>query len=388
MDDKTLHVLIDTAVLRADPARKKAGFVALQNLCHSGRVALSLPRIVVEEFVSQQTSELVESTQKLATQIKRVSRSAYPVIAELDAWQQRTEEATAAVPDLVRSAFDEWLKDVHARVIEIDPSHGPRVMTAYFSGAPPFKKPKSREDIPDGFIWAAAVDLSAESPIHLVSHDGGFREAADEVDDVEWHSSLDDLIASPPFQHAVNADRAAKRVAKVMEILNSDSSTIDAQLFDLVDAHTQGESVSHYSIPDDNQEAIISGSYGLDDVEVDWSHPEYYGGGVVGVEFTGVLEATLSYAIFKADYWGMPESQGSRISISDLNDHYFDAEEEYSVRVRGRLVMELDEACLHSDDEITQGDLEDAISDAELSIDAIHELQVVERDELSDHPSQ
>ena len=57
--------------------------------------------------------------------------------------------------------FQEWMQEVRAVETPLFlPDHGQQVTDAYFAGAPPFRSPKHRPDIPDSFIWEAALDIA------------------------------------------------------------------------------------------------------------------------------------------------------------------------------------------------------------------------------------
>jgi len=50
----------------------------------------------------------------------------------------------------------------------------------------------------------------------------------------------------------------------------------------------------------------------------------------------------LNYAIHKSDYLSLSDKQIANISMSELNDHYFDATEQHNLHVEGTLSISLD----------------------------------------------
>jgi hypothetical protein len=85
----------------------------------------------------------------------------------------------------------------------------------------------------------------------------------------------------------------------------------------------------------------------------------------------------LNYAIYKADYYALDDHKTASISISELNDHYFDAEEEYPVRVEGTILVEshLDEEEVS---ELSEDEVDDLLVDADVSIERITSIEVIE----------
>jgi hypothetical protein len=97
----------------------------------------------------------------------------------------------------IREHWDRFKTNTGAPVSDIAPSHGSRVMDAYFRGLPPFSAAKSRTDIPDAFIHAVLLDLAGEpGGVVFVSSDRRFLEACRGAAGVALFDSIPEFLAS------------------------------------------------------------------------------------------------------------------------------------------------------------------------------------------------
>jgi hypothetical protein len=135
-----------------------------------------------------------------------------------------------------------------------------------------------------------------------------------------------------------------------------------------------GKSVTDSRIPDDNNEGMIYLVGAPSEVDFDFDRVEYYGDSEVGVPFVAIIECTLNYAIFKSDFYCLDEDKAAKISTDERNDHYFDADEDYSIKVTGTLQIKLDANQLRND-EVTDEEILELIEDAEYNLE-VDELAV------------
>src|SRR5271163_391520 len=101
-----------------------------------------------------------------------------------------------------------------------------------------------------------------------------------------------------------------------------------------------------------------------------------YGDTDIGVRFEALVECQINYAIFISDYYSLSDEESARISISDLNDHYYDAEETFTVQVTGTLSLTLNEDDLE-DQDMEEDALTDAIKHAHHSLE-VDEIEIPE----------
>jgi hypothetical protein len=281
-------------------------------------------------------------------------------------------------PDLAEQEFEAWLTEIRAEQYQVDPSYAVRVTTDYFKGNPPFKAVKNRNDIPDSFVWQTVLDLKKKyKPLHVVATDGGMFKAADEMDGIVAHKDLakfidteesQKLLKALPSQVVVNnIQRAAAMVEDVKKKLESGLSS---EIFRALD----GKAVFDEEIPDENNEGMIYMQNEPEEVEFDFEKVQYYGDTDIGIPFEATVECTLNYAIFKGDYFSLPQEKMDNISIDDRNEHYFDADEEYPIKVTGTMLIQLPVDKL-KDPKIEDEDLRDLFDEANYSL-GVDEIEV------------
>lgn len=375
-----IHVVADTTVYRADPKREKAAFRALSRLAQAGYLTLHIPEIVRREFVSQQQSQYAEHLEALRSGLHSMGRRALPEAAA-SVLGAVTDQLASLSSDLAAFAGDEfakWATEVSGVVHPIRESHGVRVVEAYFSGALPFREPKRKDDFPDAFLWQTICDLAESyNPLYVVSADNGILNAAKSMGDLVPFGSLEEFVASGPVQALLSAHFASANVKALLVLLPKHLDLISSAIESTLVDELAGRTVESDEIPDDNSEATISGVGSPVDLDLDIAAAVDHGEGSFVVPFSLRIECLLDYAIFKGDLYTLAEDKFDRISTSELNRHYYSAEEYYELRVEGALSFEVDPEALKSSD-LSEGDLLGILEDATISVDSIADVQVAD----------
>jgi hypothetical protein len=368
-----VHVLLDTCIYRKHPKRSKPSFRALTRLASAGYVQIHIPEYVKREYLTYQQHEISEHVAKFKTAAGDIARCTGE--PELLARAQEIAGIAAAMlenaNDGIAGDFQAWIAASHAIEHPIKPEHGPRVTDAYFAGGLPFRKPKHRDDFPDAFIWQAALDIVAEhEELWIVSDDGRLRETAENQEGMEGLKTLEELIATDECQDGLTELVPAmvrENIERLKNLLPQAERHLLGHLASGIAKELDGKTVRHYAIPEDNNEAVILSVDEPADADFDCADAEYYGDADLGVPFTTTVNCTLNYRIYKGDYFSHPDSD---ISISEWNDHYFDADQNYDITVEGTLTLLLDEEKLAKDD-LTNQDLLDLAHDADCSIEVL-----------------
>ena len=373
-----IQLVIDSTALRNDPARKKAGFRALKGLVKAEKVKLHIPYVVKQEFVTQQIEDYHSSLSPLITKIAKFGKKNLPDDTKefLHETKQRLESLDQELAEFAKSDFEEWLSELAAQVDLIHDSHGQRVLEAYFAGEAPFREKKRREDIPDAFIWQTVLDIAQHhGEVVLVSGDKAIRAACEDHEKVTGFASLDEFISSDVCQSLLREAQAKHSFQRLLtlvpEIKDQMESTIRAQVVDVL----HGRTVSSEEIPDDNNEGMILAVGDAKDIEIQSDEVEYYGEGlfVIPVEFS--TECLISYSVFKIDYLTLSEEKMEGISISELNDSFFDAEEDYSLRVEALVSLDFETEVFESTD-IGDEQLVTLPEDVDIAFDSIDKINV------------
>jgi hypothetical protein len=311
------------------------------------KVQLHVPYVVKHEFLGQRKKEIQAQIKAIKVAAKEIlSESAHETIVEYAEFcLQQGLEVKAKLADYVDEEFSVWLAEGKAIDYDVAAHHGGQALKDYFDGAPPYKEIKNRNDIPDSFVWQTALDLRKEhNPLHVVVNDGAIYKAAVKAEGMLVYNELQQFTDSAECRSALleledeivgaNLERAGALLREEKDVLRGfvEVGIVNAMA---------GKTVRDSSIPDDNGEAMVSMVGAPDDLTFDFDNVEYYGDTELGIPFTTEVECLMNYAIFKADYFTMDDSETKGMSISDLNDHYFDVEQDLTLFVEGVLSLTL-----------------------------------------------
>ena len=211
--------------------------------------------------------------------------------------------------------------------------------------------------------------------VHVVSGDGAIRTASEAHASIVCFGTVDEFIASDTCQTPSRKNLAKANFQRIVSnyprLLDEIRSAIDPKAVDVL----AGKTVTGHEIPDDNNEATITSIGEPQDIEIDVGDAEYFGEGLFVVPVTFTDECLLSYAIFKSDFYCLPEDKIEQISVSELNDHYYDAEEYYVLSVSASVAVNLKSTEVESED-IGNERLAELAEKAEISLDSVEEIQV------------
>ncbi|HDZ3764040.1 TPA: hypothetical protein RSW74_003472, partial [Vibrio cholerae] len=194
------------------------------------------------------------------------------------------------------------------------------------------------------------------------------KNAFSDNDKVDCYEQLSDFIKTLPVQDKLKdidliADLPA--IFKAINEFEENEAELQSRISRAIGDYIIGSVITDSTIPDDNNEATISSFGEVEDIELELDNLLYYGSGSVGIPFQLEIDVYAYFYIFKADYYAM----GYRLSVSDHNDHYFEAEDEFRVTVRGIATVKFDRDNLDFDDFSNSLDLESLIIDSVESID-------------------
>jgi hypothetical protein len=266
-----------------------------------------------------------------------------------------------------------WAAELKADVYDLTLEDAKCALEAYFAGTAPLKEPKNREDIPDAFIFQDLHALSQKpTPLVVIADDGKLAAAAKNLENTQVFDKLLTFIESAPIQSELkqlDAEALFEQARDQLRQLEVDQGVLAAFVRSNAGERLTWKQFTDRSIPDDNNEAVISMFGEVDEVSFDFDKMAEFGGGVLGLPFTFECEVSIIFYVFKSDYY---LEDDHAYSISDHNDHYFEAEAETVVRATGMLRIELP---AEYDKAKNLADMEE---DIELSIDEVDDISLVD----------
>lgn len=368
------ELLIDTNIYRKDPVQSGLPFKALARLCKAKAARLHIPYIVLREFQTQQVDIYQKEMQATIRGVTNVvgKRLSTEVKSKLEEVKGAVEAVMPAVISDAANGIVKWAEEVHAVLHPLGPEDAKLAMEAYFNGQLPLKEPKVRKDIPDSFLFQSALTiLRSTTTLYVISEDGAFSEAAATVNGIRVLKSLNDFIELHEVQAALQKQDEAEKIALVIKEL---MEFTDGSSFPVL--HSLGEKVlwkkiRSRSIPDDNHEATIRMFGDPENIKLEFTEAAYYGDGQLGLPFSCTMNVSAFYYMYKSDFYALNED--AMPSVSDHNDHYFEAESEFEILIHGALsfYVKLDEFA---------GDknLEEYVDFDAAEIDEIDRLELVE----------
>ncbi|HDY7722567.1 TPA: hypothetical protein RQK05_004649, partial [Vibrio vulnificus] len=265
--------------------------------------------------------------------------------------------------------FNDWLNSIGGNVVALCEEQALNAMEAYFKGESPLTNLKNREDIPDSFIVQSINKIASQSQkVVVIAEDARVKNSFSENEKVDCYAQLSEYIKTPPVQDKLKdidliSDLPA--IFKAIHDFEENEGDLKSGISWEIGDYIIGSVIIDGTIPDDNNEATISSFGEVDSIELDLDNLLYYGSGSVGVPFELEIDVCAYYYIFKADYYGMEFPP----SVSDHNDHYFEAEDEFRVTVQGIATVKFDRDNLDFDDFSNSLDLDSLKIDSVESID-------------------
>lgn len=370
-------IVIDTNIYHKDQTRSKLPFWALSRLCKAGVVQLHIPYIVQREF---QTHLLAGAKDKLEATQKGLE---YLVQYETDA--ERLNSMNALLENLlnhknavlgnVEASFVTWMDSVSAERHAVSESNVRAAFEAYFLGTSPLTSPKIRADIPDAFIFQTIVELSKVSAqLFVISADGKVAQASEALEGVSVHKSLDSFIETDIIQKEIlhlDVVNNLPIICTALKAYEAKNNKISDVLQTEANEKIIGRTVYSHSIPEDDHEATIQGFGNPENIKLEFINLSYFGGGEFGLPYSYTSTVALIYCIYKADYYALHDDVSP--SVTDHSDHYYLAEEEREVIVRGMLKIMIPPPVLANF--LTEDALDDNVK---ISIDSANSVELHE----------
>jgi hypothetical protein len=370
-----IHVVLDTNVYRSNPSMDNLHFKAIEKLALAGELKLHIPYVVLREFQTQQREHYSKDIAKAISGLSGLTKRSLDkaITSKLVALKDDLENDSPRILSGAEDQIVQWAKSIGADLLPLSLDQTQEALEAYFQGKPPLKSIKNREDIPDSFIFQSILKLnSAYKEVHFVSGDSKILEAATAAK-ILAHDGLSTFVESPLIQDKLKDVDLIKNIGSIVDALEAheqQEGDIHSFLSLNIGEEIMWGSISAPSIPDDNHEATINSYYNPKDIKLDFARARYYGNGQFGIPFTLENTVIAFYYIFKSDYYCLNAVHDHIPSISEHNDHYFEAEEEFDVKVSGLISIILDR------DKINVDNISESIVDGSIQIDEVGEIKL------------
>lgn len=373
-----IHVLIDTSIYRQNPKRDSLNFIAIEKLADANWLKVHIPYIVEREFQTQQREIYSKDLSNALSGLNGLERKQLSAkySQKIKTIKDELDSKKDLILDDAEKQFTKWAKKINANRFPLCLEQTNEALEAYFRGKPPFKNVKSRDDIPDSFIVQSVLKICNEvdTQLHFVANDNKLCESFSENDKIKTYKKLSDFVETRLVQQELkdldfldNLEEISKSLITFeeenQEIHNTISSEIGEELV--------GKSIHDDSIYEDENSAIINGYHDAENIEIDFDDIYYYGNGHVGMSFSLKILVSAYFYIFKSDYHAMVDyDMKPRPSVTDHNDHYYEAEDEFELFVEGVVSLVIDP------ENIVLEDLSKSIEEVSIKIDEINNIKI------------
>ena len=373
-----ITLVLDTNIFRRHPSLSDQAVSVIEKLSSLNFLRIYVPFTIEREFLTQQNAAVSEQVDALTRALGKLSKRTLP--NELKDWLLTVKAQFAQRRDAIFAAEEhrltEWISKVKGIRMPLCLEQAAGALTAYFDGTPPFKQPKTREDLPDSFIYQAIRKLAANTgAVVMVSDDKRLREAVAEIVGVSVFCSLEDLIQSRLVQDVLMAEEhKAKQLEQLfaLKLKLSEDKAVQCLLANAITAQV-GEAVMWKAVgysddPDnwcDSDDSTIQYYEEAGTPSLIWEGIIYYGDGCFGLPFKVTVTVLVFYYISKHDYW-LIEDWENGPQVRDHNDYVFEARRTTKVSVEGILAFSV-----YDDFDLNDGTEMDCVDEQSIEIETI-----------------
>ena len=229
-----MNIIIDSTELKKDRGLNKSDISLIKDMGAEKLLVLHIPYFVYKECSSSSIENIKTELNQIKSNLKSFNRKG---MGESDfAEARKIEKDISKLYDNVENSnqelWDNFVLESNSILYEFDEKDSIEVFGAYFTGDKPFKSLKSREDIPDAFIYQTIKKISQTSKVYLVSGDKNLREKCVDLKNVVIFPTFDELYKDSDFiklQQKYDKLKFNQRVADAkLILLDSQDSFEDA----------------------------------------------------------------------------------------------------------------------------------------------------------------
>ncbi|WP_242147015.1 PIN domain-containing protein [Sphingomonas sp. BAUL-RG-20F-R05-02] len=346
-------IIFDTNVLR-NTSWQSAPFRQLIEISASRKIQVYIPEIVLNERRTQWREDLIKAAAGVKKSLERYAND--PLLTD----DQRAAYAatSAALPEhdyeqLCIDSFERYFRDARFEVFGLTVGQAEVAFSRYFAGAKPFKDVKARNDIPDGFVFAAAAEIIAKvKSAYFLCKDNELASAVAEIDGAAVLTSVEDALKMPEIgdlSMELETNKAWLRVKDHYPVERAREELV-TWATERLHMFLEGKTVWSEKIPSDGNDGEIEFAEEPDKVEI--SEFTDWGGGDLSATITLTCDVQLHLMVHKGDAYSVPDWVS--VSIRDFDDYnYFDASASARVAVKMDVSFRAVVADEYDDDEET-----------------------------------
>lgn len=370
-------VILDTNIYYQFPKRKNRFFHAIKKMADKKLLELYIPYIVEHENKTQQVVKLEKEIEKVVAGLEKIKKFdiSFGFEKNIESAIKTLSDQKIKMTNSVKKNFDLWVEEISAVKIPLSIEQTNKAFEAYFSGTLPFKKIKSRDDIPDGFIAEAVKQICQNSEkddsskIYFISNDSTMLKSFSNQKNIVVYKSLNDFFDTEEINKELREIDIIDNSNVIHEVIFQSKTDIEHIISNKIGEEIIGCDIIDDSIPCDNNSARISSYWEAENITLDWHSLKYYGDGQFGCNFSLQIDVLAEFYIYKSEYFYME----MEIDVTELNDYVFEAEDDFSIDVSGVILIPV-----NSEDHFKE---DIYIVEEEIVIDEIQEINLIRESE-------
>lgn len=358
-----IHVVFDSNFLRTDRSLNKTDMIYMRSLAKLGLVKMHFPWIVYKECTLHNITDITSELDTAENKLKSLSRKGLHEDEELvlNKISCQILKTKPKVKDSVEKVWNEYIKETDSILHPLREDYTAKIFEGYFSGLPPFKKLKSREDIPDAYIFESLKDLALIHPIHFLSKDENLGATAATISNITVHKTFENFYNANDFEYTkLYYEHKGKNELLLMKFIDL-IPLVRKVIENEVDLWEPFEAFVDYPLSNDDRISIGS----IDDIKVSINKDKVKlidGKFYVPLKITG--EASIDFFMDRSLYYEIDDDV-KLPSVSDWNDHVYFAEDtdniifEHTIVIPASILEEKDKDLLLDELKLNPNDIEE-----------------------------
>lgn len=311
------------------------------DLANSKKITLHVPFVVEREFETHleqdQREKLEIAAAKISSALKFQPRGPHSVRLAGNLKELKSE-LSSLVQERIE-AFTNWLLEIGAERHHLTLDQTQKAMEAYFIGAPPFKRPKVRDSIPDSFIFQQFLHLKEKygSQFGVVTSDNALCEASQDAGISCW-SNLWEFLSSAEAQPLIAEQFIVQHKKEIcMHVLTLAKSAED-DIAEALEHALQSEMYVPIEAANTFSETGEISLSGYDrPYKITLNQVDYIGGMVFLVNVVAEVELMYEFMVLKSDAIHLDTT---KFGLSAVNKYYLEAESTDTFRLSARVELE------------------------------------------------
>lgn len=193
-----INVIFDTNILYQEGLASR-NMQLLKRLTLAGDVEIYIPELVKREFLTRRVMESIEKLKdtykNLSFVLKKINKDneLHSKVIEIQKYTRYIEDCLETE---IACDFDKWVQDYKTTILPFEVNCMNEVFDEYFLGGGVYRKPKSREDIPDAIICSSIKKLLVDKgSLTVIIKDGFFKKHLESIENINVLDSLEEFFA-------------------------------------------------------------------------------------------------------------------------------------------------------------------------------------------------